>query len=47
LDVTGAGDGAVAGLVFGLLAGKHLAAAVAEGQKLAGRIIAGERSYLE
>ncbi len=47
VDVTGAGDGAVAGLVYGLLQGKSLADAVAEGQKLAGRIIASERSFLE
>jgi pseudouridine kinase len=47
VDVTGAGDGAVAGLVYGLLQGKSLADAVAEGQKLAGRIVASERSFLE
>jgi pseudouridine kinase len=47
VDVTGAGDGAVAGLVYGLLQGKSLANAVAEGQKLAGRIVASERSFLE
>jgi pseudouridine kinase len=46
-DVTGAGDGAVAGLVYGLLQGKSLPEAVAEGQKLAGRIVASERSFLE
>lgn len=47
VDVTGAGDGAVAGLVYGLLQGKPLVDAVAEGQKLAGRIVASERSFLE
>lgn len=47
MDVTGAGDGAVAGFVYGLLRGKSLVDAVAEGQKLAGRIIASERSFLE
>lgn len=47
VDVTGAGDGAVAGLVHGLLQGMSLQEAVAEGQKLAGRIIASERSFLE
>lgn len=47
VDVTGAGDGAVAGLVYGLLQGKTLVDAVAEGQKLAGRIVASERSFLE
>jgi pseudouridine kinase len=47
VDVTGAGDGAVAGQVYGLLQGKSLADAVVEGQKLAGRIVASERSFLE
>ncbi len=47
VDVTGAGDGAVAGLVYGLLQGKSLVDAVAEGQNLAGRIAASERSFLE
>lgn len=47
VDVTGAGDGAVAGLVYGLLKGKDLVAAAGEGQKLAGRIVASARSYLE
>jgi pseudouridine kinase len=47
VDVTGAGDGAVAGLVYGLLQGKSLSEAVTEGQKLAGRIVASERSFLE
>jgi pseudouridine kinase len=47
VDVTGAGDGAVAGLVYGLLQGKSLVDAVVEGQKLAGRIVASERSFLE
>jgi pseudouridine kinase len=47
VDVTGAGDGAVAGLVYGLLQGKSLSDAVAEGQRLAGRIVASQRSFLE
>ena len=47
VDVTGAGDGAVAGLVYGLLKGLSLAEAVVEGQKLAGRIVASRQSFLE
>lgn len=47
IDVTGAGDGAVAGLVHGLLLGKSLVSAVVEGQNVAGRIVASERSFLE
>ena len=47
VDVTGAGDAAVAGLVFGLLRGEPLAAAAARGQRLAGQVIAGAASTLE
>lgn len=47
VDVTGAGDGAVAGLVHGLLRAMPLPQAVAEGQMLAGRIVASDRSFLE
>lgn len=47
LDVTGAGDAAVAGLVFGLLRGDDLADAAARGQICAGRVIASARSTME
>lgn len=47
IDVTGAGDAAVAGLVFGLLQGDDLMTAAAFGQTLAGRVIASPRSTLE
>jgi pseudouridine kinase len=47
IDVTGAGDAAVAGLVFGLLQGDDLMIAAAFGQTLAGRVIASPRSTLE
>jgi pseudouridine kinase len=47
VDVTGAGDAAVAGLVFGLLQGEPLAEAAARGQKLAGQVIASAASTLE
>jgi pseudouridine kinase len=47
IDVTGAGDAAVAGVVFGLLQGDDLMAAAAFGQTLAGRVIASPRSTLE
>jgi pseudouridine kinase len=47
LDVTGAGDGAVAGLAFGLLQGLSLPDAVAKGQKLAGKIVSSPHSFLE
>lgn len=47
VDVTGAGDAAVAGLVFGLLQGQDLVTAATLGQKLAGRVIASARSTLE
>jgi pseudouridine kinase len=47
LDVTGAGDAAVAGLLFGLLQGDDLVTAASFGQTLAGRVIASPRSTLE
>jgi pseudouridine kinase len=47
VDVTGAGDAAVAGLVFGLLQGHSLLDAAALGQKLAGQVIASAASTLE
>lgn len=47
VDVTGAGDAAVAGLVFGLLHGEPLATAAARGQRLAGQVIATPVSTLE
>lgn len=47
IDVTGAGDAAVAGLVFGLLQGEPLAQAAGRGQVLAGRVIASAASTLE
>ncbi|MFT3672545.1 carbohydrate kinase family protein [Aestuariivirga sp.] len=47
VDVTGAGDAAVAGLVYGLLHDEPLAVAAARGQSLAGRVIAGAFSTLE
>jgi pseudouridine kinase len=47
IDVTGAGDAAVAGLVFGLLQGHSLIDAAALGQKLAGQVIASAASTLE
>jgi pseudouridine kinase len=47
VDVTGAGDAAVAGLVFGLLQGHSLIDAAALGQKMAGIVIAREASTLE
>jgi pseudouridine kinase len=47
VDVTGAGDAAVAGLVFGLLQGHSLMDAAALGQKLAGQVIASAASALE
>ena len=47
IDVTGAGDAAVAGLVFGLLRGHSLIDAAALGQKLAGQVIASAASTLE
>jgi pseudouridine kinase len=47
VDVTGAGDAAVAGLVFGLLQGQDLVTAATLGQKLAGRVIASRHSTLE
>jgi pseudouridine kinase len=47
IDVTGAGDAAVAGLVFALLRGDDLLTAASFGQTLAGRVIASPRSTLE
>jgi pseudouridine kinase len=47
VDVTGAGDAAVAGLVFGLLQGKSLLEAAALGQKMAGIVIGRDASTLE
>jgi pseudouridine kinase len=47
VDVTGAGDAAVAGLVHGLLHGLPLAEAATQGQIMAGRVVASELSYLE
>ena len=46
VDVTGAGDAAVAGLVLGLLLGETLFAAAARGQACAGRVIASTASTL-
>ncbi len=47
VDVTGAGDAAVAGLLFGLLQGEGLAVAAARGQQQAARVIASSRSTLD
>jgi pseudouridine kinase len=47
IDVTGAGDSAVAGLVFALLQGDDLVTAATFGQTLAGRVIASAKSTLE
>jgi pseudouridine kinase len=47
IDVTGAGDAAVAGLIFGLTQNLPLAEAAALGQQLAGRVIASPHSTLE
>ena len=47
IDVTGAGDAAVAGLVFGLLQGHSLVDAARLGQQMAGRVIASAASTLE
>ena len=46
-DVTGAGDCATAGLVFGLAQGFHLAKAANLGQELAARVIASHLSTLD
>jgi pseudouridine kinase len=46
VDVTGAGDAAVAGLVYGLLQEENLQTAAARGQKLAGRVIASDKSTI-
>jgi pseudouridine kinase len=47
VDVTGAGDAAVAGLVYGLLRGEPLHVAAARGQVQAGKVIANTASTLE
>jgi len=47
VDVTGAGDAAVAGLVFGLLKGDTLHQAAERGQVQAGKVIASAASTLE
>lgn len=47
VDVTGAGDAAVAGLLFGLLQGESLEVAAASGQEQAARVIASSRSTLD
>ncbi len=47
VDVTGAGDAAVAGLVYAMLQGDDLLTAAHFGQTLAGRVIASARSTLE
>jgi pseudouridine kinase len=47
IDVTGAGDAAVAGLVFALLQGDDVLTAATFGQTLAGRVIASAQSTLE
>ncbi len=47
IDVTGAGDAAVAGLLFGLLQGENLDVAAARGQQQAARVIASSRSTLD
>jgi pseudouridine kinase len=47
VDVTGAGDAAVAGLIFALSQGDDLLTAATFGQTLAGRVIASSHSTLE
>jgi pseudouridine kinase len=47
IDVTGAGDAAVAGLIFALSQGDNLLTAANFGQTLAGRVIASAKSTLE
>lgn len=47
VDVTGAGDAAVAGLIYALLQGDDLLTAASFGQTLAGRVIASAQSTLE
>jgi sugar/nucleoside kinase (ribokinase family) len=47
VDVTGAGDAAVAGLVFALAQGHDLLQAAQFGQTIAGRVLASEKSTLE
>jgi pseudouridine kinase len=46
VDVTGAGDASVAGIVSGLLQGRSLAESVAIGQEMAGQVIASPASTL-
>jgi pseudouridine kinase len=46
VDVTGAGDAAMSGLVYGLLQGETLAAAAMLGQELAAQVIASTTSTL-
>ncbi len=47
VDVTGAGDAAMSGLVYGLLQGDGLVAAATLGQELAAQVIASTQSTLE
>jgi pseudouridine kinase len=47
VDVTGAGDAAVAGLIFGLLQGENLDVAAGRGQEQAARVIGTSRSTLD
>ncbi len=47
VDVTGAGDAAMSGLIFGLLEGENLLRAAELGQALAARVIASTDSALE
>jgi pseudouridine kinase len=47
IDVTGAGDAAVAGLIFALSKGEDLFTAASFGQTLSGRVIASAKSTLE
>ncbi len=47
VDVTGAGDAAMSGLVYGLLQGDGLVAAATLGQELAAQVIASTKSTLE
>ena len=46
-DVTGAGDAATAGLVYGLVQGGSLANAISVGQEMAARVIASNQSTLD
>jgi pseudouridine kinase len=47
VDVTGAGDAAMSGLVYGLLQGDGLVAAATLGQELAAQVIASTKSTLD